>query len=116
MKEKIVKILEQAIGGTLPAVEVFVPEQENFGHYSTNVAMRLSGGEKPLERAARLAAEVAKTAPEGFFEKVQLSSEEAPVATSVETQELNDFINKISDIVNSGIDNAQLLKELKSLL
>jgi len=52
---------------------------------------------------------------EGFFEKVQLS-EELPVANGDETEELNNFINKISELVNSDVDNAQLLKELKSLL
>ncbi len=71
MKEKIVKILEQAVGGALPTIEILVPEKENFGHYATNIAMRLSGAEKPLARATRLAAEVAKAAPKGFFEKVE---------------------------------------------
>ncbi len=74
MKDKIAKIVKSMIGG--PAtIEVFVPEQETFGHYSTNVAMRLGGAveqsEKPLARAERLAAAVAKAAPVGFFEKVE---------------------------------------------
>lgn len=71
MKEKIAKILEEVIKDGKAAPDVSVPEKENFGHYSTNVAMRLSGDEKPLARAERLAAEVAKAAPAGFFEKVE---------------------------------------------
>lgn len=74
MKEKIVKILEGVVGADTPAIEVFVPEQEIFGHYSTNVAMRLgghAGEEKPLAWAKRLAEEITKAAPEGFFEKVE---------------------------------------------
>ena len=75
MKEKIVKILQGIIGQDAFPPDVSVPEKENFGHYSTNIALRLSGGagdaEKPLARAERLAAEVKKAAPAGFFEKVE---------------------------------------------
>ncbi|MGC9598956.1 MAG: arginine--tRNA ligase [Minisyncoccia bacterium] len=75
MKEKIVKILEDTAGRKASLIDVFVPERENFGHYSTNVAMRLGGAEErseePLARAERLAAKVAKAAPAGFFEKVE---------------------------------------------
>lgn len=78
MREKIAKIIEGVVGGAAP-IEILVPEQEQFGHYATNVAMRLGGagkhaekgGEKPLARATRLAAEVAEAAPVGFFEKVK---------------------------------------------
>ena len=75
MKEKIVKILQGIIGQDAFPPDVSVPEKENFGHYSTNIALRLSGGaggaEKPLAWAERLAAEIRKAAPAGFFEKVE---------------------------------------------
>jgi len=69
----------------LEHAEIFVPEKENFGHFTTNVAMRLasapkgrdlaSGGKDikkpPLELAKELAAKIADVAPKGFFEKVE---------------------------------------------
>lgn len=74
MREKIKNIVRGVVGGGPKLLDVSVPEKENFGHYSTNVAMRLAGdgySEKPLARAGRLAAEIAKAAPAGFFEKVE---------------------------------------------
>lgn len=52
---------------------------------------------------------------EGFFEKVQLSSE-APVANGTEVDEANDFINKLLDLAKSDINKVQLLDEIKKLL
>ena len=77
MKENIITIIRGVLGSDAPAIEITVPEKEGFGHYSTNVAMRMPGdgatggrAEAPLARATRLAAEIAKAAPAGFFEKV----------------------------------------------
>ncbi len=71
MKKRILQILKKALGaGALPA-EVSVPEKENFGHYTTNIAMRLAGGGAPLARAQALAEKIKKAAPVGFFEKVE---------------------------------------------
>ena len=41
MKEKIRKVLEKAIKSKEP-FDVLVPETEAFGHYSTNLALRLA--------------------------------------------------------------------------
>lgn len=82
MKETIAAILKKVLGPDAPPVEISVPEKENFGHYSTNVAMRLAGGhaggargraggEEPFARAERLAAEIIRATPIGFFEKVE---------------------------------------------
>lgn len=78
MKEKIIAMVRGVIGNGAPLAELTIPEKENFGHYSTNVAMRVTGdgapgarAETPLARAERLAAEIVKTAPAGFFEKVE---------------------------------------------
>ncbi len=70
MKEEIEAIIKKVIGED---VVVSVPEQEIFGHYSTNVAMRLAKPLKknPLELAKELAAKVSSVAPKGFFEKVE---------------------------------------------
>lgn len=75
MKEEILKIIKKAVGGDM-AIEISVPEEAAFGHYSTNIAMRLAKaqGKKPLELAKELAAQVDRTAPVGFFEKVSAAA------------------------------------------
>ncbi len=72
MKEKIIEILKKALESDAP-VEVSVPDEAAFGHYSTNVAMRLAkaANEKPMEFARKLAEKIVHVAPFGFFEKVE---------------------------------------------
>lgn len=76
MKDTILKILKEALGGDAHGVELSVPDEPKFGHYSTNVAMRLAKaqGKNPLELAKELAAQIAKKAPAGFFEKVEAAA------------------------------------------
>jgi len=52
--------------------EVFVPENKDFGHYSTNVALRLAKLRElnPLDLAKELAEKISRAAPAGFFEEV----------------------------------------------
>lgn len=83
MREKIKEILRAvlkeggyfedgaAYGGPL---EVFVPEKAEFGHYSTNVAMRIPGGGTPLARAEAIAKAAGAAAPAGFFEKTEAAA------------------------------------------
>jgi len=78
MKEKIIQMLGEVLGeeGVVPdgmAVELTVPDEPKFGHYATNVAMRIAHaqGKKPLELAEELARKIAASAPAGFFEKVE---------------------------------------------
>jgi len=52
---------------------------------------------------------------EGLFEKVRLSSNEVP-AKETEEEELNDFINKLSEMVSGDLNKAELLEGLKGLL
>jgi arginyl-tRNA synthetase len=79
MKEKITDIVRNIFGdgamGTA-AVEFSVPDEPSFGHYSTNVAMRLAKvqGKKPMELATKLAAEIAAKAPAGFFARVEAAA------------------------------------------
>ncbi len=72
MKEKIVTILRSILGSDVDC-SLVVPEEPKFGHYSTNVAMRLAGqrNEKPFDLAKKLAAEAYAAAPSGFLEKVE---------------------------------------------
>ena len=64
MKEKVEEIIKKATGEI--GAEVMIPDRENFGHYSTNVAMKLAKktGKNPVELAKELA--------EKFLAKVDL--------------------------------------------
>jgi arginyl-tRNA synthetase len=70
MRGKIEAIIKKVVGAD---AAISVPEKENFGHFSTNVAMRLAKaeGKGPLELAKELAGKIASAAPGGFFEKVE---------------------------------------------
>ncbi len=72
MKDIILTLLKNALG-TEASVELSVPEDLHFGHYSTNVAMRLAKarGQNPFKLAEELAADIQRAAPAGFFEKVE---------------------------------------------
>jgi arginyl-tRNA synthetase len=78
MKEKIISLLKAAVGdgGVGAAPDLSVPDEPKFGHYSTNVAMRLAKarGVAPLELARELAAKIEAAAPAGFFEKVEAAA------------------------------------------
>jgi len=52
LKTKISNSLKQIIEESVP-IEIFIPENEKFGHYSTNLALRLakSQGKNPMEIA-----------------------------------------------------------------
>jgi arginyl-tRNA synthetase len=80
MKEKIIDIIKGIIGSDAPGAPTFllslsVPDDEKFGHYSTNLAMRLAKeqGKKPLDMAGELAEKIKRAAPEGFFEKIEVA-------------------------------------------
>jgi arginyl-tRNA synthetase len=72
MKEKIIAILKDLFAASIP-IDLSVPDELAFGHFSTNIAMRLAKaqGKRPMELAAELAAKVKAAAPKGFFEKVE---------------------------------------------
>ena len=75
VREDIIKILKRAIGEDTP-IDLTVPESAAFGHYATNVAMRLAKTRsvKPMTLAEEIAAAVEKNAPAGFFEKVEAAA------------------------------------------
>lgn len=76
MKDAILAILKPLMPAGMQ-VEVSVPEQENFGHYSTNIAMRLASskgetdGKTPMVVADELVEKIKRAAPAGFFDKVE---------------------------------------------
>jgi len=82
IKEKIKKIIDKQFDCAhckqLPeGVEAEVSTVENlaFGHYSTNVAMRLAKdlGRNPQEVGLELAAKIREAAPKNLFEKVEVA-------------------------------------------
>ena len=72
MRKELESILKKAIGGV---VDISVPENEQFGHYSINAAMRLAKIKKvnPMDLAAELAAKIEKSAPRNFFERIEIA-------------------------------------------
>jgi len=72
MKERIRSIVKSEIGEG--DFDVRASEKETFGHYTTNVALRLAKERRQdsLALAQELAVAIRKRAPEGFFEKVEV--------------------------------------------
>lgn len=75
MKEAILAILKSLVPSGTP-INVSVSEQEAFGHYSTNVAMRLAKAHdvSPMALAGELAEKAKAAAPTGFFERVEAAA------------------------------------------
>lgn len=74
MKDKIQKIIEKASGGSEP-IEVSIPAHAEFGHYSTNAAMRLAPMLKksPLSIAEDLREKILKSSSKNLFSKVEVA-------------------------------------------
>jgi len=74
MRVKIEHIIRKVAGAD---AEFDVTYQENsaFGHYSTNIAMRLAKarGENPVEFTRALVEKIKSAAPKDFFEKVDIA-------------------------------------------
>jgi len=75
IKAKIISYLKKALEGEI-SIEVFAPENEKFGHYSTNAALRLANLKRknPLVVAEKIVNSLDKIAPKNFFEKIEIAS------------------------------------------
>lgn len=73
MRKKLESILKKAVGAE---AELSVPENADFGHYSTSAALKLAKVKKvnPMDLAAELAAKIEKKAPKDFFEKIDVAA------------------------------------------
>lgn len=103
IKDEIIKIVSKALqqvqGNPLEA-EIFVSEKEEFGHYSTNVALKLAkinplaGG--PMELANNITGLINKTMPELFkkVEVVQPGFINFWVSDEILKKELKEILNK----------------------
>lgn len=70
------KIVEEYLQKVVPDaenIEVTIPEHAQFGHFSTNIALRLAKarGKSPIEVAQEIAEQLKSVAPEAFFEKIE---------------------------------------------
>ncbi|MEK7574179.1 MAG: arginine--tRNA ligase [Patescibacteria group bacterium] len=74
LKTKIADCLKKVIKESLP-IEIFVPENEKFGHYSTNAALRLAKILKrnPMEIAEETSSKL-KAQNLKFFEKIEVAA------------------------------------------
>ena len=75
IKSKIINYLKKAIKGKIE-VGVSIPENEKFGHYSTNIALKLAKLEhkNPLIIAEKIVNLLNKIAPKNFFEKIEIAA------------------------------------------
>lgn len=72
LKDQIKNVLEKALG-EIDDVEIVVPENKQFGHYFTNVALRLAKktGKNPMEVAQKLTNNLQQTT-NNFFSKIEV--------------------------------------------
>ncbi len=75
IKSKIENYLKKAIKKEKIEIEVFIPENEKFGHYSTNAALKLTKVLKknPMEIAKNLTNDLQLTIND-FFEKIEVAT------------------------------------------
>ena len=73
LKTKVVDCLKKVIKKP-EFIEVFVPENEKFGHYSTNAALRLAKlqGKNPMEIAENIKSHISNLKSD-FFEKIEVA-------------------------------------------
>src|SRR6185295_15661535 len=75
LRDEIVQLITAATGAETP-VDLSVPDEPVFGHFSTNIAMKLAKarGEKPIDLAQKFATAIREQAPDGLLEKVEVAS------------------------------------------
>ncbi|MDP3762651.1 MAG: arginine--tRNA ligase, partial [bacterium] len=73
MKEKIEAVIRKSAGEHAP-FDVFEPERKEFGHYSTNVALRLAKHlrKDPIKLAYDFVSKIREHEPKNFFEKIEV--------------------------------------------
>ncbi len=75
MSQQIINILKNIFGDDA-SIEISVPDEDLFGHYSTNFALRAAKtkGVPPLDLAKECVAQITAAAPAGFFQKVEAAA------------------------------------------
>lgn len=74
IKAKIENLLKNAVGKKSPKIEVFPPDNEKFGHYSTNVVLKLAKlrRKNPLLVAEEIVSKL-KTKNLKLFERIEIA-------------------------------------------
>lgn len=95
LKSKIQKIITKAVP-EMADCNLEIPENKNFGHFSTNCALKLAkvlsgveGKKPPMTIAGEFAKRISDSAPKNVFEKV-----EAVAPGFINFTLTNDFIQK----------------------
>jgi len=75
MNKEITTLLKKIFGAEA-LIEISIPDEELFGHYSTNFALRgaKTNGVPPIELAKEYAVRIAAGAPAGYFQKVEAAA------------------------------------------
>lgn len=128
--QKIVSKTLQQIQGKPLEVDILVPEKEEFGHYFSNVAMKLAAlarnnaelakkypEKNPIKIAEQIVGFINKAAPRGFFEKVEV----VPpgfinfwVSDEVLQKELKEILKKKSVYAKTSADKGKIQIEFIS--
>ncbi len=74
MRDKIISYLKKIVLKDIE-INVTVPENEEFGHYSTNVAFQLAerSGKKTISVAEDIVSQLRQEVPEEFFKKIEVA-------------------------------------------
>jgi len=116
LKRKIINCLAGVIKESV-VIEVSVPENEKFGHYSTNVALRLAKiqGKGPMETAQEITQKLKnlKTKDSEIFEKIEVA---APGFVNFWLLK-SDFQNEVKEILKTkeGYGKTKLKDKNKKL-
>jgi arginyl-tRNA synthetase len=75
MKEELDNLLRKILGTDL-ALDLSIPEEKNFGHYTTTLPLRAAKteGRPPMELAKEYATQIIAAAPAGYFHKVEAAA------------------------------------------
>lgn len=75
LQGRVYNLVKRTVPDAFP-VQILIPEDGAFGHFSTNIAFLLgkAKGMNPVAQAEEIVAEIWKIAPEGFFEKIEVKS------------------------------------------
>lgn len=118
IKDKIIENLKKAIKEKI-LIDVSIPENEKFGHYSTNVALRLAKEKKanPINIAQEIFGSINNAAPKGFFEKIEVVNPgfiNFWIKPEVLQKELKEILNKKSAYAKASADKGKIQIEFIS--
>ncbi|MBN2197612.1 arginine--tRNA ligase [Candidatus Wolfebacteria bacterium] len=120
LKQKTLTCVQKGVNAFLKSsqnkikIDIFPPENEIFGHYTTNAAMQLAKIKKqnPLILARSLVTEIKRLTPKDFFEKIEI----APPGFINFWLSQKTFTKEMEDILKSGKRYGGFKKENKKTI